>query len=157
MVQTSTQVTPRRGYILIQGGWDWGGNSQINPPRLMAPFILQVSHLPRQYLHAGSLTPSSQPSGVPLLNEILEPGIYLALQITEWRKQEGWVTSNLWVLHAKCCLSRKGGHVAKVKDFPPIWQKLHLPSGVLVSTAQCSQTNTHAWPNLDHPAWGTRG
>ena len=86
----------------------------------MMPFLLQVSHLPRQYLHATS----SQPSGVPSLNEILEPAIYLALQITERREQEGWVTSNLWALYAKHFLSRKGGRLAKVKDFPLIWQKL---------------------------------
>lgn len=157
MVQTSTQVTPKREYILIQGGWDWGRSSRINPLGLMTPFLLQVPCLPRQYQYAGSLTPSSQPSGIPSLSEIMEPAIYLALQITERRAQEGWVTSNPWVPHAKHVLSRKGRHVAKVKDFPLIWQKLHLPSEVLVSTAQRSQTETRAWPKLDHTAWCTRG
>jgi len=57
----------------------------------MAPFLLQVSHLPRQYLCAGSLTPSSEPSGVPSPNEILEPVfIWHHTSLKGENRRDGW-------------------------------------------------------------------
>lgn len=63
---------------------------------------------------------------------------------------------DVW-LHAKHFLSRKGGHVAKVKDFPLIWQSFTNSSGFYSTVL--TDWNTHLakprWPCLGYQSLKT--